>query len=114
MPLLELTEENFDQLIDSHELAIVDFWAPWCAPCKAFAPVFEAAAEKHPDILFAKVNTDEQPRLAEDFEVRSIPTFLSAKSGTIVHVKMGAMAPALFEKMIEELRQAKIEEEPAL
>lgn len=106
MPLIELTNANFDQEIDLHALAIFDFWAPWCAPCKAFAPIFEAAAARHPEILFARINTEDEPTLAKQFEVQSIPTLIGAKDGTIVSVKLGAIPPAALEAMIDQLRKA--------
>lgn len=104
MPLIELTNENFDDQVDRYPIMILDFWASWCAPCKAFAPIFEAAALKYPDICFAKVNTDLEPTLAKQFEVRSIPTLLAAKNGEIVKVQVGALTPDKFEKLIQELR----------
>lgn len=104
MPLVDLGDANFDSEIEKHPLIILDFWAPWCAPCKAFAPIFAAAAEKHPDILFARINTEEEAALAAQFEVRSIPTLLGVRDGTIVKVQMGALPPEPFEKMIAEVR----------
>ncbi len=74
--VLELTEENFATSIDDHPFAVVDFWAPWCAPCRAFAPTFAAAAAKHPDVLFAKVNTEDQQGIGAHFNIRSIPTLM--------------------------------------
>lgn len=105
MPLLELNNQNFDTETERHPMVIIDFWAPWCAPCKAFAPVFEAAAEKYPEILFAKINCDEEQDLARQFEVRSIPTMLAVKDGTIVKVQVGAVAPPKFDEMIQYLRK---------
>lgn len=106
MPLMDLTAENFDQETERHQIVFIDFWAEWCAPCKAFAPVFEAAAEKFPEMLFAKIDTDEQSELAKQFEVRSIPTMLAVKDGTIVKVHVGMMPPDKFAKIIEEVRKA--------
>jgi thioredoxin 1 len=105
MPLIELTNANFDDETECHNLAILDFWAPWCAPCKAFAPIFEAAAEKNQDILFARINTEDEPTLAKQFEVQSIPTILAAKDGIIVQVCLGAIPPAKLDRMIEDLRK---------
>jgi thioredoxin 1 len=106
MPLIELTNANFDEQIESNSLVILDFWAPWCAPCKAFAPIFEEAARRFPDILFAKINTDEETILTRQFEVRSIPTLLGAKDGTIVEVQPGALPPDQFEDFIQKVRKA--------
>lgn len=106
MPLIDLNNDNFDLETERHALAIFDFWAPWCAPCKAFAPVFEAEAARHPDILFARINTEDEPELARQFEVRSIPTLLAAKEGTITHAHVGALRPDKFAALIAELRRA--------
>lgn len=106
MPLMDLNNENFDNEIERYPVTIIDFWAPWCAPCKAFAPIYEAAAAQYPDILFARVNTEDEPTLAKQFEVQSIPTLLTAKDGTIVHCQVGAVMPDKLEKMIQELRKS--------
>lgn len=104
MPLIDLTNENFESEIERCPIAILDFWASWCAPCKAFAPIFQAAAEKYPEILFARIDTEAEPLLAKQFEIRSIPTLLAAKDGTIVKVQVGAMPPQKLESWIQELR----------
>jgi thioredoxin len=106
MPLVDLTNENFDEMIESCSLVVIDFWASWCAPCKFFAPVFEAAAEKYPEILFARVDTEAEPVLAQQFEVRSIPTILGAKDGTIVQIQLGALPPDKFEEFIQKVSKA--------
>ena len=100
---MELTEDNFDTETERHSLVLLDFWASWCAPCKGFAPVFEAAAQKYPEILFAKINTEEQVNLAKQFEVQSIPTLLAVKDGTIAHIKIGALPPNQLEALIQSL-----------
>lgn len=104
MASIELTHENFDEKTDRPGIVIIDFWAEWCAPCKGFAPVFEAAAEKFPEILFAKVNTEAEPTLAAQFEIRSIPTLLAVKDGEIVAARVGALTPPKFEALIRELQ----------
>jgi len=96
--VVELTKESFAQSIDGHPFAVVDFWAPWCGPCRAFAPVFAAAAGLHPDLLFAKVNTEDQQELAAYFHIRSIPTLMIFRANIIVFAQSGALsAPALEE-----------------
>ncbi len=105
MPLLELTNENFDIEIERHSLMLLDFWAQWCAPCKVFAPIFAASAERHGDILFARVNTDIETTLAQQFEVKSIPTLLVAKDGSIGSAHLGAMNPVKLEALIDKLRK---------
>ena len=88
-PILELTSDNFAKSIDDRPFAIVDFWAPWCAPCRAFAPVFAAAAARHPDALFAKLNTEEQHEIAAQLGIRSIPTLMIFRDNIIVFSEAG-------------------------
>jgi thioredoxin 1 len=103
MTVKELTHDNFDVETDRPGIILIDFWAEWCAPCKAFAPIYEAAAEKYPDILFTKVNTEAEPTLAKQFEVQSIPTLLAVKDGEIAAVRIGALPPPKLEALIREL-----------
>jgi thioredoxin 1 len=105
MLLVDLTNENFDEMTDRHAMALLDFWAPWCAPCKGFAPIFEAAALANPDILFGRINTEEQAVLAKQFDIQSIPTLLLAFDGTIVQVKVGATSADSLANMIKQLRK---------
>jgi thioredoxin 1 len=98
--MLELTSENFAKAIDNHPLAIVDFWAPWCAPCRAFAPVFAAAAAKHPGALFAKVNTEDQQQIAAQFGIRSIPTLMIFRDNIIVFSEAGALGASALEQVL--------------
>ena len=98
--VVELTKENFAQLIDGRPFAVVDFWAPWCGPCRAFAPVFAAAAVSHPDLLFAKVNTEEQQEFSAYFHIRSIPTLMIFRDNIIVFAQPGALSAAALDEVL--------------
>ncbi|HEY1458513.1 MAG TPA: thioredoxin domain-containing protein [Casimicrobiaceae bacterium] len=108
--VLELTEENFATSIDDHPFAVIDFWAPWCAPCRAFAPTFAAAAAKHPDVLFAKVNTEEQQRIGAHFNIRSIPTLMIFRSNIIVFAEAGALPGSALDQVLNAARELDIEQ----
>ena len=92
MATLELDTENFQSTISNNATVIVDFWAPWCAPCRGFAPTFEAVSEKQPEIVFAKVNTEEQQEIAAAFNIRSIPTLMIFRDQIIIYSNPGAMS----------------------
>lgn len=112
MPLVDLTNENFDSETENQDLMILDFWAPWCGPCRIFAPIYEAAAERHSDILFGRINTAEETTLARQFGIFSVPTLIAAKAGTIIYARPGALTEDKLEALIQELREAPIEENP--
>jgi thioredoxin 1 len=95
-----LTKDDFAASINDHPFAVVDFWAPWCGPCRAFAPTFEAAAKKHADVLFAKVNTEEEQELAAYFNIRSIPTLMVFRDNVIVYSQPGALPASGLEQVI--------------
>ena len=104
MATRELTKDDFEQVVTGNDIVIVDFWAPWCGPCKGFAPVYEAASEKHPDVIFAKVNTDEQQELAGHFAIRSIPTIALFRESVMLFSQAGALPAAGLESIIEQAR----------
>lgn len=101
----EITQQNFEPVVKSGGIVLLDFWAGWCMPCRSFAPTFEAAAKKHPDITFGKVDTEEQSSLAAAFEIRSIPTLMAFKEGVLVFAQPGALPAASLETLISELRK---------
>lgn len=116
MAVIELTQENFEQTVLNNDFVIVDFWAPWCGPCRGFAPVFEAASEKHPDIVFAKVNTEEAQALAAHFQIRSIPTLMIFREKVIIYAQPGALPASALDDLIaraRELDMAKVHAEIA-
>ena len=102
MPLMDITHQQFDQMISHYDLVIFDFWAPWCEPCKAFGKTFALCAESFPDVLFAKVNVDEEAQLATDFAVRSIPMVMVLRERTVVFTESGNMPlPTLSDLVVQ-------------
>ena len=100
MATVALTKENFESVVTGNDMVIVDFWAPWCGPCRAFAPIFEASSEKHADVVFAKVNTEEEPELAGAFNIRSIPTLMFFREKVILYSEAGSLPPPGLEQVI--------------
>ena len=110
MATVELTKENFDEVISSNDMVVVDFWASWCQPCQAFAPVFEAASEKHEDVVFAKVNVDEQRELAGWFQVRSIPTLMVFREQIILYAQPGALPASALDEILAQAKALDMDE----
>ncbi len=104
MATIELTESNFEKTITSNDIVIVDFWAPWCAPCRNFAPVYESTSEKYPEIVFAKVNTEEERGLAGNFQIRSIPTLMIFREQIVIFSQPGSLPAAALEDIIEKVK----------
>ena len=105
MATIELTSENFNDTIQESGIVIIDFWAEWCGPCKALAPTFEAASETHPDIVFAKVDTEHQTELAQSCQIRSIPTLMLFREQILLFNQAGALAPAQLADVIEKVKE---------
>jgi len=101
---VELTKENFDEVVGKNPFVIVDFWASWCGPCQNFAPIFESASEQHDDVVFAKVNTEEQQELAAHFQVRSIPTLMIFRDQIVIYAQPGMLPGGAFEELIGKAR----------
>ena len=104
MATIELTKDNFDATINGGKTVIIDFWAPWCGPCRGFAPVFEKASEAHPDVVFAKINSDEQQELAGAFNIRSIPTLMVFREKVILFQQAGALPGQALEQVLTQAK----------
>ncbi len=100
MATLELTKENFNQTIESGKTVVIDFWAPWCGPCRSFAPTFEAVAEENPDVIFGKINTEKEQELGAAFNVRSIPTLMIFREKVILYSQPGALPKGALQEVV--------------
>ena len=110
MATVEVNQETLHPIIDGNDMVIVDFWAPWCGPCRGFAPAYEAASEKHPDVVFAKVNTEEEQDLAGYFQIRSIPTLMIFREKIIIFSQPGALPAPALDQIIEQAKALDMDE----
>jgi len=110
MAVIELDTTNFEQTIQDKDFVMVDFWAPWCGPCRSFAPVYDKVSEDYDDILFAKVNTEEHQALAGHFQIRSIPTLMIFRDQIIIYSQPGAMPEGALRELLDKARELDMDE----
>lgn len=110
MATIELTAANFTDHVESDDILLVDFWASWCGPCRQFAPIYEAASEKNPDIVFGSVNTEDQQELAGAFRVTSIPTLMVFREQVLIYAQPGALPEQALDQVIDAVRNLDMDE----
>jgi thioredoxin 1 len=110
MATVNMTAQNLDSYVDKEGIVLLDFWAAWCGPCRAFAPVFEAASDAHPDVVFGKIDTEAETELSQSFQIRAIPTLMVFRDGIIVFSHSGALPAAALDEIVTQVRQLDMEE----
>jgi thioredoxin 1 len=107
---VELTKESFDTMVGGEGTVLIDFWADWCGPCRSFAPVYDKVAERHPEVTFAKVDTEAERELAAAFEITSIPTLMAVRDGVVLYAQPGALPEAALEDLVGQVQALDMEE----
>ena len=109
MATVDITGEQFASTVEDNDIVLVDFWAEWCGPCKQFGPTYSAISEKHPDVVFSKVDTEAEQQLAAAADIRSIPTLMAFKKGKLVFNQAGALPPAALEDLVQRVKEFDID-----
>lgn len=110
MPTVALTKDTFSDTVAGHDIVLVDWWAIWCGPCSTFAPVFEAAADRHPDVVFGKIDTETEIELSAAAGITSIPTVMAFREGILVYSQPGALPPAAVDELLSKVRELDMDE----
>lgn len=110
MATVQATKENIEDLVNNNDIVMFDFWASWCGPCQAFAPIYEAASERYPDVVFAKVNTEEEREIAAHFNIRSIPTIMVFRSQMLVFAQPGMLPESAVDELLGKVKELDMEE----
>ena len=110
MAVIELTKENFEETITSNDIVFIDFWAPWCGPCKSFAPIYEEIAEKNEGVVFAKVNTEDEQELGAHFQIRSIPTLMIFREQIVLYSEAGMLPGPALQDIVDKVKSLDMEQ----
>ncbi|HEY8374291.1 MAG TPA: thioredoxin [Pseudonocardiaceae bacterium] len=110
MTTVQLTRDTFNEVVGQNDFVLIDFWAEWCGPCKMFEPVYERASERHPDLVFARVDTEQEQELAAAFDIRSIPTLMVVRDQVVIYAQPGALPETALEELIGKARELDMEE----